>query len=436
MISECFVYIVLPGSAGFVTAGKYQISSRLGEPPVGRFVYGRRYLERTDKVEIDPIELKLRSSEYVTARLNGNFGALRDASPDAWGRRLIEKRLGNPNPSELDYLLASPDDRAGALGFGLGLHPPAPERRFNRKIDLRRLIALADLILDGERNFAKLSGDPDVEQIDALMRAGTSMGGARPKATIEDEEGLWLAKFPKSDDKWNNPRVEHAMLKLAHECGISTAESRIESVGGRAVLLVKRFDRHKTPEGHLRSRMISALTLLGADEAADRSKWSYLLLADELKRRADSAHGYGLPELYKRMCFNALVSNIDDHPRNHALIAKDHEWRLSPAYDLTPTPTIATERRDLAMVCGELGRYANRANLLSMSERFRLHRAEAEAVINETTEIVSKRWYAIARSVGVDEADCEAIKSAFVYEGFGFDPDPGPPDTNLTTFGR
>jgi len=436
MTSECFVYIVLPGSTEFVTAGKYRISSRPGATPVGRFIYGRRYLERTDRVEIDPVELRLRADEYMTARLNANFGALRDASPDAWGRRLIEKRLGNPDPSELDYLLASPDDRAGALGFGLGVAPPAPKRQFNRTIELAPLIELADLISESARDSPLLRGDPDAEQVDALLRAGTSMGGARPKATIEDGEGLWLAKFPKKDDTWNNPRVEHAMLRLAHECGLSAAESRIESVGGRDVLLVKRFDRHKTPQGYLRSRMISAMTLLGADDTMDWSKWSYLLLADEVRRRADSAHEHGLPELFKRMCFNALISNVDDHPRNHALIAKDHGWRLSPAYDLTPTLLIATERRDLAMACGQHGRYANRANLLSASDRFRLARPQAEAIVDEMTETVSKRWYAIARSVGVEERDCETIKSAFVYEGFRFEPYPEPEDRLRALRGR
>lgn len=136
------------------------------------------------------------------------------------------------------------------------------------------------------------------------MRAGTSMGGARPKATVEDEGALWLAKFPHRDDRWNNPRVEHAMLTLARECSISCAESRMTTIADKDVLLVKPFDRHKAETGYLRSRMVSALTLLDADdtqETADkRQKWSYLLLADEIRRATSGSQTKDLPELFRR----------------------------------------------------------------------------------------------------------------------------------------
>lgn len=113
-MAECFVYITLPGETTPVTAGRYAIVSRPDDPPVGKFIYGKSYLARANAVDIDPAQLLRRAREYTTAKLNGNFGALRDATPDAWGRRLIEKRLNNASPSELDYLLNSPDDRAGA----------------------------------------------------------------------------------------------------------------------------------------------------------------------------------------------------------------------------------------------------------------------------------------------------------------------------------
>ncbi|WP_074123015.1 HipA domain-containing protein [Bradyrhizobium sp. AS23.2] len=254
------------------------------------------------------------------------------------------------------------------------------------------------------------------------MRAGTSMGGARPKATVEDADALWLAKFPHRDDKWNNTRVEHAMLLLARKCGLSCVDSRMTTVGEKDVLLVKRFDRHKIDAGYLRSRMVSALTLLNADDGPDtRQKWSYLLLADELRRTASGTQAKELPELFRRMCFNSLVSNTDDHPRNHAVVAKDQAWSLSPAYDLTPNPMIAVERRDLAMTVGAFGRYANRANLLSQSGRFLLSLQEAASIVDGMTEIVSDSWHATCRQAGVSERDCELIRSAFVYEGFAYD---------------
>ena len=145
-------------------------------------------------------------------------------------------------------------------------------------------------------------------------------------------QGLWIAKFNRADDRWNYARVEHAMLVLAKKCGISAAESRVVQVGGKDVLLVRRFDRFKTENGYARARMISGLTLLQADEN-ERDRWSYISLAEEIRRLVANP-SRDAPELFRRMCFNALISNIDDHPRNHALIAKEREWNLSPAYDL------------------------------------------------------------------------------------------------------
>src|ERR1700686_3824580 len=125
----------------------------------------------------------------------------------------------------------------------------------------------------------------EAAQVEDLMLIGTSMGGARPKAVVQDEEGLWIAKFNRPDDRWNNTRVEHAMLRLARECGIVAAESRIETIAGKDVLLIKRFDREKTPKGYTRARMVSGRTLLRADEAPEmRTRWSYVILVEELRR--------------------------------------------------------------------------------------------------------------------------------------------------------
>ena len=250
------------------------------------------------------------------------------------------------------------------------------------------------------------------------MMIGTSMGGARPKAVVEDDDGLWVAKFNLPNDPWNNARVEHAMLLLARACGITAAESRIVEVGGRDVLLVKRFDREKAAGGYRRARMVSALTLLRAEDTyQSRDKWSYVLLAEELRRVcADPSRNAG--ELFRRMCFNALVSNIDDHPRNHAVIALDQDWHLSPAYDLTPATPISEERRDLAMTCGDGGRFANAQNLLSQAMRFLLEREQAEALITNMEAQVGASWYSTARGAGVSERDCEKIAPAFAYPGF------------------
>ena len=415
--TECFVYMTLPGETEAVTAGRYVLdASRHGA--TGRFVYGRSYLARPKAVGIDPVELKLSSRTYETVLMRGMFGALRDAGPDYWGRRVIERHSGLPDLGELDYLLNSPDDRAGALGFGLDATPPAPTRRFNRTIDLERLQALADAVIRDEAP-APTAEAADIAQAEDLLLVGTSMGGARPKVVVEDGDGLWLAKFNRPDDKWNMARVEHAMLTLGRRCGLATAESRIVAIGDREALLVKRFDRHRTPAGYLRARMVSALTLLRADDSLQsRDRWSYVLLAEELRRvSADPKHD--AMELFGRMCFNALISNIDDHPRNHAVVALDHDWRLSPAYDLTPSSPVAIERRDLAMACGDLGRFANAANLKSQAARFLLSTDDSAQIIDDMERRVSSTWYSVSRGCGVSDADCARIAGAFAYPGFG-----------------
>jgi len=411
---ECFVHITLPGQTEPVTAGRFALSVDRRGAPEGRFVYGRSYLERANAVALDPVELKLSPRTYVTAALRGVFRALRDASPDYWGRRVIQQHLGKAQPGELEYLLHSPDDRAGALGFGLNQTPPAPKRSFNQTLDLAKMQAVADAIVAD----AELPADAAHEQVENLMLIGTSMGGARPKAVVEDEAGLWIAKFNRPDDTWNSSRVEHAMLTLARACGLNTAESRVEPVAGRDILLVKRFDREKTQAGYLRSRMISALTLLRAEDTnQSHDKWSYVLLAEEVRRVcADPAQNAA--ELFRRMCFNALISNIDDHPRNHALIAKDAEWKLSPAYDLTPAVPVSMDRRDLAMECGDAGRFANMGNLLSQSARFLLDSAQSAGILRAMEAQVKGTWYATARASGVSERDCEKIAGAFAYPGF------------------
>jgi len=267
---ECFVHIVLPGETEFVTAGRFARATGAHGIAVGRFVYGRSYLARDNAVPIDPLELKLERRVYETTLLQGVFGALRDASPDYWGRRIIERHFGSPGPGELDCLLYSPDDRAGALGFGLEPQPPAPRRKFNRTIDLGKLQEFADAIIAGE----ELPQTPDAQRAQELMLKGTSMGGARPKAVVEDDGALWIAKFNRRDDKWNHARVERTMLMLACECGIDTAESRLTTFGDRDALLVKRFDREHAKTGYRRARMLSALTLLRAgDTHQDREKW-------------------------------------------------------------------------------------------------------------------------------------------------------------------
>lgn len=206
------------------------------------------------------------------------------------------------------------------------------------------LLHLRCPVLEQERSPEEIR-----EQVRHVYEPATSMGGARPKNTVEDETGLWVAKFPARADRWNNAAVEAAMLSLASRCQIRVPEIRIEQLGGESTLMLRRFDREKVEGGYLRHRMVSGLTMLRAEDTPTvMENWSYLLLADELQRwsscpREDRA------ELFRRAVFNALISNNDDHPRNHAVVAAGEDWRLAPAYDLTPSPQHGSQERDHPM---------------------------------------------------------------------------------------
>jgi serine/threonine-protein kinase HipA len=412
---SCYVFLQLPGGLDVVPCGRYEREVLRDGRVIGRFVYARSYRERGDAVPLHPYHLPVTPRRYETAKLEGMFGALRDASPDAWGRRVIEKMTGRADLDEMDFLLHGPDDRAGALSFGDERTPPGPVRRFNRVLHLHELRRAAQALEEAA------PGEPVVQQVGHLLEPGTSLGGARPKNVVEDEHGLWIAKFPQRGDKWNNAPVEAAMLALATRCGIRTPETRVERIGDDSVLLVKRFDRSKVAGGYLRHRMVSALTVLDADDrVTDRTAWSYVLLADELRRWSEGAAA-DRAELFRRVVFNALISNLDDHPRNHALIAPGQAWHLAPAYDLTPTPAVGIERRDLAMECGPYGRMARRDNLLAGAPRFGLESDEAGAIMDELKQIVQRHWRQDVLRLGGTEGDCKVIEPAFVYRGFEYE---------------
>ena len=144
-----------------------------------------------------------------------------------------------------------------------------------------------------------------------------------------------------------------------------------------------------------------------------RGKWG-----EETLRRVVADAKSDARELFRRICFNALISNLDDHPRNHAILAKEREWKLSPAYDLTPSVPVSIEHRDLAMECGDKGRYANAKNILSQHARFLLSEEEAQRIVNDMKAQVQASWYETLRASGVTEKDAEAIRGAFVYPGF------------------
>ena len=414
---EAYVYIQLPGTLDTVPAALLKVQTLPDGTQIGRFRYGDRYLQRTEAVALDPYRLPLDKTVHEFTQLKGIPGALRDASPDAWGRRVIEHKLERAagDLHEIDYLLHGPQDGAGYLSFGLKAEPPAPKRQYNRTHQLAELIAAAQAIEDGKPVPVHL-----LEQLDP----GTSMGGARPKATIEDAQCLWLGKFPAKDDRCNLQRIEYATLDLARRCDLNVTHARLQAVGDSDVLMLQRFDREHTDKGYLRFGLVSGLTVLDCDDSyLNRERWSYPLLADNLRRWSDKPEA-DCAELFRRMVFNAAVTNNDDHPRNHALLRWPKGWRLSPAYDLVPTPVVSLERRDLALTVGNYGRTASLYNLLSQAGRFGLSAEDARKEIDQIVA-VARQWRESFFACGVSARDLDYIAPAILPECFFFESPPG-----------
>jgi serine/threonine-protein kinase HipA len=404
----CYVYVQLPGTYEWVPCASLKVTEVGAGSFEGTFTYGKRYLERFNVLELDPYHLKLTAKPMKFTMLKGIPGALRDASPDAWGRRVIQARLAKEESeiSEIEYLLNGPDDGAGNLRFGLAPQPPGPSKPFNRTHQLEALVQAAEHLEE--------TGQLPHEVLEQL-EPGTSMGGARPKASIEDGHRIYLAKLPEKNDKHNMQRIEYATLELARTAGLNVCGTRIEPVGKAEALMLLRFEREWNPDvgAYARHGLASGLTLLNAEDGIrGRERWSYLLLADEVRRWSVKPDADRL-ELFKRMVFNAMVTNNDDHPRNHAMLRTTAGWRLSPAYDIVPVPLISQERRDLALEVGKYGRVASLYNILSDCGAFGLSREDAESVI-ATMEQAVKGWKELFFRHGVETRSIEYVSQAIL----------------------
>lgn len=422
---ECYVYVTLPGQTEPVTAGRFVVDYVKPHAPVGIFVYRKSYLDRDDFIPLDPVNLPHREEQYEQRILDGLFGAFRDASPDFWGRQVIDRSQlaqgGAVGFTDFDYLLNGPEDRVGALSFGTNVEPPPPVRDFSRRFNLTELMELATKI---EGMEVIKSSSAQGTQAEQLLLARTSMGGARPKASVwgESDGKLWLAKFKASKDRWNDPRVEHATLLLAKACSIRVVNTHVETIGGSDVLFSERFDRDTTDGLHLmkKKQVISGLTVLNdTDVASARTRWSYPLLATEI-RKFSAKPDDDARELYRRMVFNALITNTDDHPRNHALMMDGRGWRLSPAYDLTPRPAISATRQHAMSVgkdaWGNPSSEGLTQTLLSQSNEFCYPQEEAKTLIISMSDTIQKSWEPLFLAEGVKQVECDMLRSAFTPE--------------------
>jgi len=388
--TEAYVWIRLPGEAEPVVCGK--VAARDGTPDaVHRFVYGRSYRQRVSAMPLSPHDLPLRAGEQPSRR--GLHGVLRDAAPDAWGRRVLMYRLqmpverGETELTEIDYLLSG-GQGVGALHFQTDaeMYRPKP----GKSADLEDLLSAAEAV---EQNKPL---PPELEQ--ALMH-GTSVGGARPKALISAEDGRpAIAKFSSTTDHHPMVKLEALALSLARRTGIDVVAGRRLLVMNKDVLLIDRFDCDG--EESTRRHFFSALTALDLDEMEARYA-SYPDLADYLRRFADNAADQGR-ELYRRMLFNILIGNTDDHGRNHALFWDGRFVRLTPAYDLCVIPRIGLESHQ-DMDVGEQGKRATLANAFSLCGRFGVAETEVRQMAEEMETVIRDNWREACEEAAIPE---------------------------------
>src|SRR5580693_3631343 len=373
-----------------VLAGRMYPHHRRGVESAS-FVYNDRYLADPDAYALDPA-LPLVTGTLQTPVGRALFSAFADSLPDRWGRTLIQRaeraraRATAAAPrsmSEVDLLLGVRDDlREGALRFRLDEQGP--------------FLATEE------------SGVPaNYEDLKRLLRAGSSLGGARPKAHVLDAAGrVAIAKFPSaSSDTWNVMAWEKVALDLARDAGVTVPDSQLIRVGDRNVLVVDRFDRR----GTVRIGYASAMTML---EASDGDQRSYLEIAEVIEERSTAAAAE-LRQLWRRIAFSILISNTDDHLRNHGFLhERGDSWMLSPAFDLNPNPQPGS--KDLSTAVDYTDTRASVDTLIRVATYFRLDASDALEILAQVTRAVA-RWRTVAKSHGLLQRDLDAMEPAFEH---------------------
>ena len=387
-----------------LVAGTLLVHERGGQ--TASFRYSDSYLTSPDAYALDPV-LPKAAGVFHTPPGSAMFSAFADSAPDRWGENLMRReereraRAATTTPrtlSKADFLLGVRDDtRQGAIRFR---QPQAGSYYSAHRNAVPRLIEVARLLRASERLEAEGTFDSDIAD---LIDAGSSLGGARPKAAITDASGrLAIAKFPRSgSDEWDAPAWEEVQLRLARQAGMSVAESELLPIAGRHVLLVDRFDR----QGGYRIGFTSALTMLEANDGEQRS---YPEIGEVIERYSPNADA-DLRELYRRIIFSVLTANTDDHLRNHAFLREHKGWALSPAYDLNPNPDNPS-RLSTAIDIDD-----NRASIetaISVSGYFRLPLAEACTIISDV-ERATADWQRIASDLGLPRAQVSRMADAY-----------------------
>lgn len=412
---QAFVWIWLPDAVEPVVAGKL---TQDGQTLL--FNYGRSYLERTDLEQGNAIaiyepELPLQAGLLRPFDGMNMPSCIRDAAPDAWGRRvIINKLLGlkgagadNASLNELTYLLASGSDRIGALDFQQSATEYVPR--------LATSCTLDELLESAERVE---KGTPLSPELDQALHHGSSIGGARPKALIESDNKKWVAKFSSSSDLYSVVKAEFIAMRLAALVGLNVAPVKLARASAKDVLLIERFDRQKTANGWTRKAMVSALTLFELDEMMARYA-SYEILAEIIRHRFYNASAT-LKELFSRLVFNILCGNNDDHARNHAAFWDGHMLSLTPAYDICPQVRVGNEASQAMLIIGNQ-RMSQLKNCIAACKCFLLSEAEAKSIIEYQVSIIEKYWNDVCAEAQLTEVDKKLLWRRQFLNSYAFE---------------
>jgi len=396
--SEAYVWIWLPGATQPVVAGKLEAYGHQL-----RFNYGKRYLERADAISIYHAELPLQSGYIAPLKNLELANCIRDAAPDAWGRRvLMNKQFGHQGSNmdsihlaELTYLLESGSDRIGGLDFQLSPTTYEPRSSINVKLDE---------LLESARRVEQ--GIPLTLELDQALQHGTSIGGARPKALIESDDKKFVAKFSAQNDVYSVVKAEFIAMRLARLVGLDVAPVRLVQSSHKDVLLIERFDRIRTQNGSAsgwqRKMMVSALTMLELHELEARYA-SYEALSHVIRQHFSDANAT-LKELFSRIVFNIFCGNTDDHARNHAAFWDGKSLKLTPAYDICPQSRSGNIATQAMLIEGEY-RESQLALCIKAAPIFHLSSAAARTIIQHQKEVIENQWNAVCDEARLSTVD-------------------------------
>jgi serine/threonine-protein kinase HipA len=417
-----YVWIYLPGETKPVVAGVVMTKSDRSGASSHSFRYAQSYIARSNAISIFTPELPLTAGQIDPPGIPAPnaplmAGCLRDAMPDAWGRRVIVNRLTGAKQDNIHvdtfdeptYMLQSGSDRIGALDFQES--PTDYVARNPRGADIEALIEAAHLVEAGKQLPTHL---------DNAMFHGNSIGGARPKAMTEIDNRKYLLKFPSASDVFPIIKGEYVAMRLASLCGIDTANVSMINVGKQSVLAIERFDRvFLGPRKWERKAIVSALTVLGLDEMTSRYA-SYKDFADTLRRLGRIESSEPMTEIFSRISFNILCGNTDDHARNHAAFWDGKHLTMTPAYDLCPQARTGRTASQAMMINNE-DRSSRLVTCLNAAPSFGLRHHEAADLIENQINIIQSHYRHIC-----DEAELGAVDRQSMWENqfmnpFAFD---------------